>query len=171
MNLRDLEYTVCLAPEGQLRRAAERCHVSQPTMSAQIAKLRTSSGFNYSSAACVLPHPPSTAARSSAKPRLCSALTALVRAGQDPFQGPFHPRKVPDPNSLGETIRISCEPKMVRRTVPSKRERIMNLRCSPRPDPDDRKFAAEPASEPELRHLKQRVLISLRLARGALIVS
>lgn len=47
MNLRDLEYTVCLAPEGQLRRAAERCHVSQPTMSAQIAKLRTSSGFNY----------------------------------------------------------------------------------------------------------------------------
>ena len=81
------------------------------------------------------------------------------------------PRKVPDPNSLGETIRISCEPKMVRRTVHSKRERIMNLRCSPRPDPDDRKFAAEPASEPELRHLKQRVLISLRLARGALIVS
>jgi len=28
MNLRDLEYAVCLAGEGQFRRAAARCHVS-----------------------------------------------------------------------------------------------------------------------------------------------
>ena len=44
MNLRDLEYAVCLAGEGQFRRAAERCHVSQPTLSAQIAKLEDELG-------------------------------------------------------------------------------------------------------------------------------
>jgi len=45
MNLRELEYTVCLAAEGQFRRAAERCHVSQPTLSAQIAKLEDELGL------------------------------------------------------------------------------------------------------------------------------
>ena len=45
MNLRDLEYAVCLAAEGQFRRAAERCHVSQPTLSAQIAKLEDELGL------------------------------------------------------------------------------------------------------------------------------
>ena len=44
MNLRDLEYAVCLAGEGQFRRAAARCHVSQPTLSAQIAKLEDQLG-------------------------------------------------------------------------------------------------------------------------------
>jgi len=44
MNLRDLEYAVCLAGEGQFRRAATRCHVSQPTLSAQIAKLEDELG-------------------------------------------------------------------------------------------------------------------------------
>ena len=44
MNLRDLEYAVCLAGEGQFRRAAARCHVSQPTLSAQIAKLEDELG-------------------------------------------------------------------------------------------------------------------------------
>ena len=44
MNLRDLEYAVCLAGEGQFRRAAQRCHVSQPTLSAQIAKLEDELG-------------------------------------------------------------------------------------------------------------------------------
>jgi DNA-binding transcriptional LysR family regulator len=28
MNPRDLEYAVCLAAEGQFRRAAERCHAA-----------------------------------------------------------------------------------------------------------------------------------------------
>src|SRR6516162_10384689 len=44
MNLRDLEYAVCLAGEGQFRRAAAHCHVSQPTLSAQIAKLEDERG-------------------------------------------------------------------------------------------------------------------------------
>jgi LysR family transcriptional regulator, hydrogen peroxide-inducible genes activator len=39
MNLRDLRYLVALADEGHFRRAAARCHVSQPTLSAQVRKL------------------------------------------------------------------------------------------------------------------------------------
>jgi LysR family hydrogen peroxide-inducible transcriptional activator len=39
MNLRDLQYLVALAETGHFGEAAERCHVSQPTLSAQIRKL------------------------------------------------------------------------------------------------------------------------------------
>jgi len=39
MNLRDLRYLVALADERHFGKAAERCHVSQPTLSAQVRKL------------------------------------------------------------------------------------------------------------------------------------
>ena len=39
MNLRDLQYVVALAETGHFGEAAERCHVSQPTLSAQVRKL------------------------------------------------------------------------------------------------------------------------------------
>ena len=39
MNLRDLGYLVALADTRHFGRAAERSHVSQPTLSAQIRKL------------------------------------------------------------------------------------------------------------------------------------
>ncbi len=39
MNLRDLRYLVALADTRHFGQAAERCHVSQPTLSAQIRKL------------------------------------------------------------------------------------------------------------------------------------
>ena len=39
MNLRDLQYIVAIAEHGHFGRAAEACHVSQPTLSGQVAKL------------------------------------------------------------------------------------------------------------------------------------
>jgi LysR family hydrogen peroxide-inducible transcriptional activator len=44
MTLRDLEYLVALAEARHFGRAAERCHVSQPTLSAQVRKLEDTLG-------------------------------------------------------------------------------------------------------------------------------
>lgn len=44
MNLRDLKYLVALAETGHFGRAAEKSHVSQPTLSAQIKKLEEQLG-------------------------------------------------------------------------------------------------------------------------------
>ena len=42
MNIRDLEYLVALAEHRHFRRAADSCHVSQPTLSGQIENNRFS---------------------------------------------------------------------------------------------------------------------------------
>ena len=47
MNFKDLEYLVALAEEGHFRRAAERCFVSQPTLSNQIRKLEEELGVVF----------------------------------------------------------------------------------------------------------------------------
>ncbi|OTA14828.1 transcriptional regulator OxyR [Xenorhabdus vietnamensis] len=44
MNIRDLEYLVALAEYRHFRRAADSCHVSQPTLSGQIRKLEDELG-------------------------------------------------------------------------------------------------------------------------------
>ncbi|CDH07150.1 transcriptional regulator of oxidative stress,regulates intracellular hydrogen peroxide (LysR family) [Xenorhabdus bovienii str. oregonense] len=44
MNIRDLEYLVALAKYRHFRRAADSCHVSQPTLSGQIRKLEDELG-------------------------------------------------------------------------------------------------------------------------------
>ncbi|MEM7626528.1 MAG: LysR substrate-binding domain-containing protein [Planctomycetota bacterium] len=44
MNVRDLEYALALRAAGQFGKAAQRCGVSQPTLSTQIAKLESSLG-------------------------------------------------------------------------------------------------------------------------------
>lgn len=45
MNLRDLEYLVAVAEERHFHRAAERCFVSQPTLSGQLKKLEEQLGI------------------------------------------------------------------------------------------------------------------------------
>lgn len=45
MNIRDLNYLIALGKEHNFRKAAEKCHVSQPTLSAQIKKLEEELGL------------------------------------------------------------------------------------------------------------------------------
>ncbi|OOR94981.1 DNA-binding transcriptional regulator OxyR [Canicola haemoglobinophilus] len=45
MNIRDLKYLVSLAEHKHFRRAADACHVSQPTLSGQIRKLEDELGI------------------------------------------------------------------------------------------------------------------------------
>ncbi|TXM94794.1 LysR family transcriptional regulator, partial [Methylobacterium sp. WL122] len=45
LSLRDLEYVVAIADEGHFGRAAERCNVSQPTLSVQVRKLEGALGL------------------------------------------------------------------------------------------------------------------------------
>jgi LysR family hydrogen peroxide-inducible transcriptional activator len=45
LSLRDLEYVVAIADEGHFGRAAERCNVSQPTLSVQVRKLENALGL------------------------------------------------------------------------------------------------------------------------------
>ncbi|MBT3398926.1 MAG: LysR family transcriptional regulator, partial [Rhodospirillaceae bacterium] len=44
MTLRELQYLVALADHAHFGRAAEACHVSQPTLSTQLKKLEDSLG-------------------------------------------------------------------------------------------------------------------------------
>jgi LysR family hydrogen peroxide-inducible transcriptional activator len=99
MNLRALEYAVCLAAEGQFRRAAERCHVSQPTLSAQIAKLEDELGLQLFERGPRAATPTVNGRAIIRQAQIVldelERLRALARTGQDPLRGPFHLGVIP----------------------------------------------------------------------------
>ena len=91
MTLRDLEYLVALAETRHFRRAAERCHVSQPTLSAQLKKLEESLGV-----ALVERRPRKLALTGAGEAvverarrmlRDADDIRTLTRASQDPLAG------------------------------------------------------------------------------------
>ncbi|MBO0739022.1 MAG: LysR family transcriptional regulator [Alphaproteobacteria bacterium] len=99
MNLRDLEYAVCLAAEGQFRRAATRCRVSQPTLSAQIAKLEDELGVQLFERGARVASPTVNGRAIIRQAQIVldevERLKAMARAGQDPLQGPFRLGVIP----------------------------------------------------------------------------
>jgi LysR family hydrogen peroxide-inducible transcriptional activator len=52
MTLTELRYIVTLARERHFGRAAEKCHVSQPTLSAQVRGLEDAYGVRLFDRAC-----------------------------------------------------------------------------------------------------------------------
>jgi len=93
MNVNDLRYLVALAQERHFSRAAERCHVAQPTMSIAIRKLEEELGaplFERGRGE-IRPTPFGEAIVAQARVVLneYEALRQLARSRMDPLQGPL----------------------------------------------------------------------------------
>lgn len=93
MNTRDLQYVVALADNLHFGRAAAVCHVSQPALSAQVAKLETRLGVALfeRSKKMVQITPVGAKIATHARALLLKAdeIEALARAAKDPLSGPF----------------------------------------------------------------------------------
>ncbi len=115
MNLRDLEYLVALAEAGHFGRAAERCHVSQPTLSAQLRKLEEFLGV-----ALVERRPRRVALTAAGEAvverarrmlRDAEDIRSLARASQDPLSGTLKVGLIP---TLGPYLLPRVAPKIAK---------------------------------------------------------
>jgi LysR family hydrogen peroxide-inducible transcriptional activator len=99
MNLRDLRYLVALADERHFGKAAERCYVSQPTLSAQIRKLEEYLGVP------LVERQPKRVALTDAGDKIvrrarlllqeADAIVELAKAERDPLAGPLKLALIP----------------------------------------------------------------------------
>ncbi|MPZ10771.1 MAG: LysR family transcriptional regulator [Kiloniellaceae bacterium] len=99
VNFRDLQYAVAVAEERHFGRAAERCHVSQPTLSGQVRKLEESLGvtlFERTSRSVAVTAVGEEVVRHA---RLALAQAAqiedIARAHRDPLAGPLRLGVIP----------------------------------------------------------------------------
>ncbi len=93
MNLRDLTYIIAVAEQGHFGRAAEVCHVSQPTLSGQILKLEDDLGVKIFEREGRRIRPTAVGIDIIQRARQAVAaaddITLLARANQDPLAGPI----------------------------------------------------------------------------------
>ncbi|MDJ0943695.1 MAG: LysR substrate-binding domain-containing protein [Kiloniellales bacterium] len=93
MNLRDLRYLVAVAEQRHFGRAAELCHVSQPTLSAQLKKLEAELGVTLlertNKSVAVTPLGAAVVQRARAALEQADAILEVARAGRDPMAGPL----------------------------------------------------------------------------------
>lgn len=99
MNLRDLEYLVALQEVKHFRKAAEKCFVSQPTLSGQIAKLEEELGLlliERTSRKVIFTHAGEDIV-SKAKQILMEVkgLKEIAKNHQAPLSGPLHMGLIP----------------------------------------------------------------------------
>jgi len=118
MNLRDLEYVVAVAEQRHFGHAADRCHVSQPTLSSQLRKLEDYLGvalFERTSKSVDIT-PVGEAVLAAARRALDEArqIEEIARAHHDPLAGPLRLGAIPTispylmPLILGP-LRRDCE--------------------------------------------------------------
>jgi LysR family hydrogen peroxide-inducible transcriptional activator len=97
--LRQLRFLVTLADEGNFSRAAEVCHVTQPTLSAAIKELETTLGVTLveRGARGTTLTPAGEAALDRARSTLAEAedLVQAARAAGEPLNGPFRLGVIP----------------------------------------------------------------------------
>ena len=93
MNLRDLHYIIAVADLAHFGRAADACHVSQPTLSGQILKLEEELGVKIfeREGRSVRPTAVGTEIVARARQSVAAAdeINALARASRDPLAGPI----------------------------------------------------------------------------------
>lgn len=99
MNLRDLKYIIAVAETRHFGRAAERCFVSQPTLSGQIRKLEDDLGvaiFERTNRSVEVT-PVGEAILSHARKLVeqADAIEQIARAHQDPLAGPLRVGAIP----------------------------------------------------------------------------
>ena len=99
MNLRDLKYLVAVAETRHFGRAAERCFVSQPTLSSQIKKLEEHLGvtiFERTNRSVVVT-PVGMAIMEHARKSIeqAEAIEQTARLHQDPMAGPLRIGSIP----------------------------------------------------------------------------
>lgn len=99
MNLRDLRYLVALADERHFGKAAERCFVSQPTLSAQVRKLEEYLGVplveRQPKRVALTPTGEKIVRRARLLLQEADAIVELARNDRDPLAGPLKLALIP----------------------------------------------------------------------------
>jgi LysR family hydrogen peroxide-inducible transcriptional activator len=99
MNLRDLRYLVALADERHFGKAAERCFVSQPTLSAQVRKLEEYLGVplveRQPKRVALTPTGEKVVRRARTLLQEADAIVELAKNDRDPLAGPLKLALIP----------------------------------------------------------------------------
>ena len=99
MNIRDLRYLVALADERHFGRAATRCHVSQPTLSAQVRKLERYLGVplveRQPKGATLTPIGKQVVERARRLLQESDAIVELAGSSRDPLAGQLRAALIP----------------------------------------------------------------------------
>ena len=121
MTLQELRYLVAVAEEGQVARAAERCHVGQPTLSTQLKKLEDTLGVKLFERGPRGLKPTAAGAPIIAQARIvleeAQKLRELARTAQDPMAGALRVGAIP---TLGPYLLPHLLP-AIRKTYPKLR--------------------------------------------------
>ncbi len=99
VNLRDLRYILALAETRHFGRAAERCYVSQPTLSGQIKKMEDELGVvifeRTNRSVDITPVGQTILAHARLAVEQADAIEQVARAHQDPLAGPLRIGAIP----------------------------------------------------------------------------
>jgi LysR family hydrogen peroxide-inducible transcriptional activator len=121
VTLQELRYLVAVAEEGQVARAAERCHVGQPTLSTQLKKLEDTLGVQLFERGPRGLKPTAAGAPIIAQARVVleevQKLRELARTAQDPMAGALRVGAIP---TLGPYLLPHLLP-AIRKTYPKLR--------------------------------------------------
>ncbi len=99
MNLRDLRYLIAVAEQRHFGRAAEACHVSQPTLSAQLKKLEDYLGVTLiertNKRVAITPIGAEILERARQAVEQADAIVQLAQSHRDPMSGPLRLGVIP----------------------------------------------------------------------------